>query len=147
MYVDETITIWTDSETTKYLSNNCWLLLLLTVKIAVRVTDFVIERDSECPDSQGCCCCFASACQAKQACAPFRAINCFVLWGTEAIPRVHCSRLSESEIAIWIRNGSYIQKSRVICITLSNMRPIFGYILLQFWHLYFLVHMLVLNNL
>ena len=40
--------MWTDSETMKCFFNTCWLLLLLTVKIALRVTNFqLIERDSE----------------------------------------------------------------------------------------------------
>ena len=43
------MTMWTDSETKKYFSNTCWLLLLLTVKIAVRVTNFQLnERNSQC---------------------------------------------------------------------------------------------------
>ena len=39
-----------------------------------------------------CCCCFTQACLAEQARPPLRAINCFFPWGTEAIPRVRCSR-------------------------------------------------------
>ena len=34
--------MWTDAETRKCFSNTRWLLLLLTVKIAVRVTNFYI---------------------------------------------------------------------------------------------------------
>ena len=37
--LDVTMTMWTDSETTKCSSNTCWVLLLLTVKIAVRATN------------------------------------------------------------------------------------------------------------
>ena len=37
--------MWTDSETTKCFSNTCWLLLLLTVKIAVRVTKLWLMRE------------------------------------------------------------------------------------------------------
>lgn len=44
-----------------------------------------------------CCCCLASVCLADQALSPLRVINCFVLWGTKAIPRVHCSRPLGSE--------------------------------------------------
>ena len=36
--------MWTDSETIKCFSNTCYLLLLLIVKIAVRVTDFLLMR-------------------------------------------------------------------------------------------------------
>ena len=43
------------------------------------------------------CCCVTSACLAKQALSPLRAINCLVPWGTEAIPRVRCSRPNGSE--------------------------------------------------
>ena len=47
--LDETMTMWKDSETTKCFSNTCWLLLLLTVKMAVKVTVLTVnERDSEC---------------------------------------------------------------------------------------------------
>ena len=41
--------------------------------------------------------CLASACLAEQARSPLRAINCLVPWGTEAIPRVRCSRPNGSE--------------------------------------------------
>ena len=43
------------------------------------------------------CCCFAAACLAEQARSPLMAINCLVPWGTEAIPRVRCSRPNCSE--------------------------------------------------
>ena len=42
-------------------------------------------------------CCFASASLANQARPPLMAINCLVPWGTEAIPRVCCSRPNGSE--------------------------------------------------
>ena len=38
-----------------------------------------------------CCCCFASACLAEHGSFPLRAINCFVTYGTKAIPRVRYS--------------------------------------------------------
>ena len=44
-----------------------------------------------------CCCWFASACPAEQVRSPLRAINCLVPCGTEAIPRVRCSRPNGSE--------------------------------------------------
>ena len=44
-----------------------------------------------------CCCCFASALLAEQARSPLRARNCLVPCGTEAIPRVRCSRPNGSE--------------------------------------------------
>ena len=39
--------MWTDSDTMKCFSNTCWLLLLLTVKIAVSDKFLVNKRDSE----------------------------------------------------------------------------------------------------
>ena len=44
--VDETMTMWTDSETMKCFSNTCWLWLLLTMKIADKL--LINERDHEC---------------------------------------------------------------------------------------------------
>ena len=43
--LDETMSMWTDSETNKCLSNTCWLLLLLTVELAERVTNFQFMRE------------------------------------------------------------------------------------------------------
>ena len=42
------MTMFTDSKSTKSFSNTCWLLLLLTVKIAVSEKFLVNERDREC---------------------------------------------------------------------------------------------------
>ena len=41
----ETLTMWADSETMKCFPNTCWLLLLLTVKIAMRVPNFYLMRE------------------------------------------------------------------------------------------------------
>ena len=45
MCLDETMTIWIDSETMKCFSNTCWLLLLLIVKIALRVSNIKLMRE------------------------------------------------------------------------------------------------------
>ena len=39
--------MWTDYGTMKCFSNTCWLLLLVTVKIQVRVRNFLLMRDIE----------------------------------------------------------------------------------------------------
>ena len=44
--------MWTDVETTKRFCNTCWLLLLVTVKITVRVTNFLFNgKDSQCHET------------------------------------------------------------------------------------------------
>ena len=40
------MTMWTDAETMISLSNTCWLLLMLPVKIAVRMTNFQSMRET-----------------------------------------------------------------------------------------------------
>ena len=49
-------------------------------------SDFVIFMLWYC-----CCCCLSSACLAVQGRSPSIVINCFIPWGTEAIPRLHCT--------------------------------------------------------
>ena len=47
--LDETLTMWTDTEATKYFANTCWLLVLRTVKNSSESEKLLVnERDSKC---------------------------------------------------------------------------------------------------
>ena len=57
----------------------------------------IIQMGSSNGDCCCRCCCFASSCLTEHARSPLMVINCLLPWGTEAIPRVRCSRPNGSE--------------------------------------------------